>query len=217
MANTTKLQRAFRSERLLFRAIEDDDADRQWFYTQVQSDPVSFASLDSSLLRPQIRSRSDAKLSDLQNMLLGVMICLPPNTSYDQPTPIGILSLDDEAGSNYRHHHRLAVLAIAVSADHQGSGYGAEAIRWAVDWAFERANIHSVSLACVEYNDRAKHLYEKLGFVLEGRLRKCHFHERRWWDVLMFSMLEEEWEAVREKESDVRSGIGQVVGKHTYL
>ncbi|KAK9412714.1 putative Acyl-CoA N-acyltransferase [Seiridium unicorne] len=206
MADAAKLRNAFRSERLLFRAIEDSEADKEWFYTQIQSDPLGFALLDSNLLRPQTRSRSDAKLADIQQGLLGVLICLPSPTADagDSPassTPIGILSLDDEAGSNYRHHHRLAVLSIAIAPGYQGHGYGAEAIRWAMDWAFERANIHSLSLGCVEYNERAKHLYEKLGFVLEGKLRKCHFHERKWWDVLLFSMLEDEWEALKGKKT----------------
>ncbi|KAK9774632.1 putative Acyl-CoA N-acyltransferase [Seiridium cardinale] len=206
MADAAKLRNAFRSERLLFRAIEDSEADKEWFYTQIQSDPLGFALLDSNLLRPQTRSRSDAKLADIQQGLLGVLICLPSPTtdvtdSSAGSTPIGVLSLDDEAGSNYRHHHRLAVLSIAIAPGYQGHGYGAEAIRWAMDWAFERANIHSLSLGCVEYNERAKHLYEKLGFVLEGRLRKCHFHERKWWDVLLFSMLEDEWEALKGKKA----------------
>lgn len=214
MADIEKLQNAFRSERLLYRAIEDSEADQKWFYTRVQSDPVAFALLDSSLLRPQIRSRSDEKLADLQKGLLGVMICLPAHRDGEDfipQKPIGIVSLDDEAGGNYRHHHRLAVLAIAIATEYQGHGYGPEAIRWAVDWAFERANIHSVSLACVEYNERAKHLYEKLGFVFEGRMRKCHFHEREWWDLLLFSMLEGEWEALKKKNSDGDTQMGRTL------
>lgn len=205
MSDTHKLHNAFRSDRLLFRAIEDSEADQRWFYTRIQSDPVAFALLDSSVLRPQIRSRSDEKLADLQKGLLGVMICLPAYHDGEDFIPqkqIGIVSLDDEAGGNYRHHHRLAVLAVAIATEYQGLGYGTEAIRWAVDWAFERANIHSVSLGCVEYNERARRLYERLGFVFEGRMRKCHFHERKWWDLLLFSMLEEEWEAIREGKSD---------------
>jgi RimJ/RimL family protein N-acetyltransferase len=199
---------AFRSERLVYRAVEDTDFDKDWFHAQIQSDPVGFALGDSSLLRPQVKSRSDAKLAEIQKGLLGVIICLPAAAddaadpgSVPKPTPIGILDMDDDGhADNYRHHHRLAELGIALAAPYQNQGYGGEAIRWATDWAFERANIHAVSLGCVEYNERGKHLYQRLGFVLEGRYRKCHFHERKWWDVLLFSMLEDEWEALREKE-----------------
>lgn len=203
----SSLQNAFRSDRLLYRAIENNEADKDWYHTQIQNDPVGFALGDSNLLRPQIKSRNDEALLDAQKGLLGVMICLPAPTAAEDATPIGILTLNDENGSNYRHHHRLAVLSIAIAPDYQDKGYGGETIRWAVDWAFLRANIHSISLGCVEYNERARHLYEKIGFVLEGRFRKCHFHERKWWDVLLFSMLEEEWEAQRAPQPEAGKGI----------
>ncbi|KAI1850189.1 hypothetical protein JX265_013468 [Neoarthrinium moseri] len=195
---------AFRSQRLYYRAVEDTDFDRQWFHTQIQSDPAVFSLFDPSVVRPQTRSQSDSKLADIQKGLLGVFICLPPQNTTTQDadileklTPIGILNLDDVAGERYRHHHRLVELQISIAPSYQNQGYGSEAIRWALDWAFERANIHSVGLGCVEYNDRGKRLYEKLGFVMEGRCRKCHFHERKWWDILLYSMLEGEWEALK--------------------
>ncbi|WYZ44666.1 hypothetical protein EsH8_VII_001102 [Colletotrichum jinshuiense] len=195
------LANAFRSERLLFRAIEDTDADKTWFHEQIKNDPVGFAMGDSNVLRPQPKKRHDALLLELQAALLGVIICLPATDNTTTPQPIGVLALNDEAGSNYRHHHRLAVLTVSVAPVHRNKGYGAEAINWAIDWAFQRANIHSVSLGCVDYNERGKHLYEKLGFVMEGRFRKSHYHDRKWWDVLLYSMLENEWLALRGLES----------------
>ncbi|KAL0935743.1 GNAT family [Colletotrichum truncatum] len=191
------LANAFRSKRLIFRAIDDSDEEKTWFHEQIKNDPVGFAFVDSNVLRPQSRKRNDALLLELQNALLGVIICLPETDDNGKPRPIGVLGLNDEAGDNYRHHHRLAVLTICIAAAHRDKGYGAEAINWAADWAFQRANIHCISLGCVEFNERGRHLYEKLGFVLEGRYRQSHFHERKWWDVLLFSMLENEWEALR--------------------
>lgn len=46
----------------------------------------------------------------------------------------------------------------------------------------------------VEYNLRARRLYV---FVFEGRFREDHYHDRKWYDVLFYSMLEHEWEAQR--------------------
>ncbi len=196
------LEHSFRSKRLVYRAIEDSDEDKAWFHEQIQNDPVGFALGDSNLLRPQVKKLSDSKLHEIQNAMLGVMICLPPSdiTTSDpkpKPTPIGVLHFNDDNGDNYRHHHRFCILGLAIAAPYQNKGYGAEAINWAVDWAFQKANIHVISLGCVEYNERGRHLYEKLGFVLDGRFRKCHWHERKWWDLLLYSMLEEEWVTLR--------------------
>ncbi|KAJ3955278.1 hypothetical protein N0V92_008193 [Colletotrichum tropicale] len=188
---------SFQSGRLIFRAIEDDEDDKRWFHDQIKNAPVGFALGDSNVLRPQTRRRSDSLLLEIQGFLLGVIICLPAADEAASPQPIGVIALNNEAGDNYRHHRRLAVLSISIAKPYRNLGYGAEAINWAVDWAFRKANIHSISLGCVEYNGRGKHLYEKLGFVLEGRYRKSHYHERQCWDVLLYLMLEDEWKALR--------------------
>lgn len=214
---TSNLATAFQSERLVYTAIPDTDEIKEWFYERFENDPVGRAYADSSLLRPQTKARSDEILADVRKDLLGVLICLAPEPA-DQaekgqsadgtsaaapkpkPTPIGVLHLDDESGSMYRHHHRLCVMSVSIISEYRDKGYGSEAINWALDWAFTRANLHAVSLGCLEFNERGQHLYEKLGFVPEGRFRKCHWHERKWWDVLLYSMLEEEWLELRNKD-----------------
>ncbi|KAG6368622.1 hypothetical protein INS49_002835 [Diaporthe citri] len=213
----SSLATAFQSERLVYTAIPDTDEIKTWFHEGFENDPVGRAYADSSLLRPQTKARSDEILADIRKDLLGVLICLPPATTENptdpdeapsaggapaapKPTPIGVLHLDDESGSMYRHHHRLCVMSVSIDSEYRDKGYGSEAINWALDWAFTRANLHAVSLGCLEFNERGKHLYEKLGFVPEGRFRKCHWHERKWWDVLLYSMLEEEWLELRNKD-----------------
>lgn len=214
---TSSLATAFQSERLIYTAIPDTDEIKTWFHEGFENDPVGRAYADSSLLRPQTKARSDEVLADIRKDLLGVLICLPPATPENladsgqppsaggataapKPTPIGVLHLDDESGSMYRHHHQLCVMSVSINSEYRDKGYGSEAINWALDWAFTRANLHAVSLGCLEFNERGKHLYEKLGFVPEGRFRKCHWHERKWWDVLLYSMLEEEWLELRNKD-----------------
>ncbi|KAL1879198.1 hypothetical protein Daus18300_001777 [Diaporthe australafricana] len=215
---TSNLANAFNSERLVYTAIEDTEEVKAWFHERFENDPIGRANADSSLLRPQTRARSDEILIEISKDLLGVLICLPPATpelsdsqkpasgdgatpSVPKPTPIGVLHLEDESGgARYRHHHRLSILSISLISEHRGKGYGTEAINWTLDWAFTRANLHAVSLGCLEFNEHGKHVYEKLGFVPEGRFRKCHYHERKWWDVLLYSMLEEEWVELRKKD-----------------
>lgn len=214
---TDDLANAFKSKRLVYTAIEDTEEVKAWFHGRFENDPVGRANADSGLLRPQTRARSDEILTDISKDLLGVLVCLPPATaevadsqmpasgdsapSVPKPTPIGVLHLEDESSSAlYRYHHRLSILSVSLISEHRGKGYGTEAINWALDWAFTRANLHAVSLGCFEYNEGGKHLYEKLDFVPEGRFRKCHWHERKWWDVLLYSMLEEEWLELRNKE-----------------
>jgi len=76
-------------------------------------------------------------------------------------------------------------------------GYGAEAISWAVDWAFKFANVHKVEIQASSYNERARHLYQKLGFNLEGNKREVVYFDRKYYDVIEFGMLESEWKILR--------------------
>jgi len=72
-------------------------------------------------------------------------------------------------------------------------GYGAEAISWAVNWAFKFANVHKVEIQALSYNERARHLYQKLGFNLEGKKREVVYFDRKYHDVIEFGMLESKW------------------------
>ena len=72
-----------------------------------------------------------------------------------------------------------------------------EAINWMLDWAFRYAGLHAVRLHVYSYNVGAVRLYERLGFVKEGSQREALFFDRGWHDVLSYSMLEREWEALR--------------------
>jgi RimJ/RimL family protein N-acetyltransferase len=52
-----------------------------------------------------------------------------------------------------------------------GRGIGTAAMRFAVDWAFGERNAHRIVLDVVEGNERARRLYERVGFVHEGTQR----------------------------------------------
>ena len=67
---------AFRSERLLYRAIDSPDDDE--FFHALHSDPISFASSTPSLLLPASRKMTNSVRESFQERsLLAVMICLP--------------------------------------------------------------------------------------------------------------------------------------------
>ncbi len=75
-----------------------------------------------------------------------------------------------------------------------GKGYGTDAMRVLLRYAFMELNLHRVSLSVYEYNPRAIRSYEKAGFVHEGRLRQAIQREGRRWDLLYMGILRGEWE-----------------------
>lgn len=87
-----------------------------------------------------------------------------------------------------------ALLGIELSPDAQGQGYGSEALRWALNWAFGMANLHRVQLEVYGWNESAIKTYRKVGFQEEGRLRKAVWRDGKWWDEIWMGFLREEWE-----------------------
>jgi RimJ/RimL family protein N-acetyltransferase len=72
-------------------------------------------------------------------------------------------------------------------------GYGTEASMLLLDYAFAVLGYHKINLDLFEYNARARAMYEKLGFVLEGRRRENHWSRGRFWDDILMGITAEEW------------------------
>ena len=75
-----------------------------------------------------------------------------------------------------------------------GKGYGTEATRLVVRYAFEELHLNRVQLHVYEYNLRGIRVYEKVGFRREGMLRQEHVYNGRFWDTVVMAILREEWE-----------------------
>jgi RimJ/RimL family protein N-acetyltransferase len=63
----------------------------------------------------------------------------------------------------------VVFLTIAIHEGHQGQGLGETLMRYLVDWAKANPRIEKFELQVRSSNTRAIKLYEKLGFVEEGR------------------------------------------------
>lgn len=74
-----------------------------------------------------------------------------------------------------------------------GRGYGTEASMVFLNYAFSILGYHKINLDLFEYNARARALYEKLGFVHEGRRRENHWSRGRFWDDVLMGITAEEW------------------------
>lgn len=153
--------------------------------------------MNSNITNATIPSSKDAKKYQefvMEKCLLGVVICLPStNTDNDKSTsnPIGAIHLTKLPEN--QTHHRSTEIGIEILQEYQGKGYGSEAIRWIVDWAFERLGLHRVQVRAFGWNARAIELYKRLGFKEEGRWREALWHEGKWWDDVQLSILENEW------------------------
>jgi RimJ/RimL family protein N-acetyltransferase len=202
------MRTAFRSERLVYKALENNEADKKFLY-EIQLDPITLGQGDVATFRPQRLEDATELVDYTKKNLISIKICIPKpldNTDSqdtdkkatkdeDDYTPIGFMFL---TGFDLkRSHNRSSMLGISILDKYTGKGYGTEAINWLVDWGFCHGNLHRISISCFSLNVRAAKLYEKIGFVLEGRGRECYWFNREWHDDLGFGMLVSDWEKLR--------------------
>lgn len=81
---------------------------------------------------------------------------------------------------------------------HWNQGYATEATHAIVDFGFSSFGLHRVAAWCVADNIGSAHVLEKLGMRFEGRLREKDHYKGKWWDILMYAILEDEWNAHKQ-------------------
>lgn len=149
---------------------------------------------------PQGKKGATLYREHMQSCLLGCIVSLAAPVSADavalgekpnEPTPIGTIALT--SAEMARVHHRKTSIGINLSSQYQGQGYGSEAILWVLEWAFRHANMHRVGIAASSYNEGAVRLYQRLGFVLEGRAREDVWYNGAYHDSVELGMLDREW------------------------
>lgn len=167
-------------ERTRLRALEREDIDRfvVWF-----NDPevTQHLSLFLPLSRAQEERWLDALLEDDGQIVLAIETL--------EGRHIGNIGLHQIDRKNSH-----AELGIAIGEKGcWGQGYGADAIRTLLRFAFGELNLNRVWLRVFEDNGRAIACYETCGFRHEGRQRAARFHDGAYQDVLLMGMLRGEF------------------------
>ncbi|GAA2560348.1 GNAT family protein [Winogradskya consettensis] len=168
-------------ELVKLRAMGPSDAEALWRWNH---DPVVMRWMHENYAQPLERTRAwleERPRNEYGNVLFGI------ETLAGQ-TLIGLIVLRDaepELG--------CAKMDIYIGEkDHWGKGYGTDAVRTVCRYGFDKMRLHKISLTVVAANERAQRAYEKVGFVVEGRLRSCFRRDGEWFDELTMGLLEGE-------------------------
>ena len=98
----------------------------------------------------------------------------------------GLFNIDETA--------RHAELGIAIGEkEYWGRGFGRDAVRVILDYAFRLRNLRRVWLEVHAGNERALRSYRACGFVEEGRMRQHIWLDGRYVDNVLMGVLREEW------------------------
>lgn len=172
-------------ERIVLRAWERDDVRLRWETDQTPDGT-------EQLLRdwhepPRSLQQREAEYDALQAEPDPTTVALIIEAEGRAVGDINLFHVDQ------RNRNALLGLSIWRSAD-RGKGFGGDAVRTLLRWAFRELNLHRVELGVDPDNAGAIKVYERAGFRHEGRRREAHFSGGRYVDELLMSVLRSEIE-----------------------
>lgn len=142
-----------------------------WFATSDKAPvPVPYEAFVETYDR-RVRSDSDAEFAiDVDGALVG---------------RCGLFAVDPLS--------RNGEVGIRLGPEHRGKGYGRDALRVLVTYAFGACNLRRVWLETLASNTAALRSYAAVGFVEEGRLREQAWIGDRYDDMVRMGLLRSEW------------------------
>lgn len=166
-------------------------ADTDWYYASIYDKSTRrLTGTQKHYTREQIASYIEGKSRDSSSVLLLIVAC-------EDDQPVGDIAIQDIDTMN-----RNANIRIAINNDkHQGKGYGTEALQLMLDYGFGILNLHRIELNVFSYNERAVHVYEKMGFKREGVQREALYYDHQYHDSILMSILEDEYRSMRARSS----------------
>ncbi|WP_134684307.1 GNAT family N-acetyltransferase [Brevibacillus migulae] len=176
--------RFLEGKNVYLRPINTEDTEL-YFHMLFDREGRRLTGTQHSFTKDQIHRYIEAKGQDSSGILLFIAL-------KETDEIIGDIALQDFDRNNRNCNIRLMI----DSARFQGKGYGSEAMLLMLDYGFGICNMHRIELNVFSYNERAIHVYEKLGFRREGIQREALYYNHAYHDSILMAMLEDEYRAV---------------------
>ncbi len=117
---------------------------------------------------------------------------------------IGDITISDIDRMDNKEGFRIALHNLG----NLGKGYGTEAVKLAIYFAFEELKLNRLQLEVFSHNPRGVKAYEKAGFTIEGALRQSLYINNQYSDEIIMGILREEYNKMKENFSFV-----EVIGR----
>lgn len=76
--------------------------------------------------------------------------------------------------------------------EHRGNGYGTDALRVMLRYAFNELNLNRVGLDVISYNESTIRAHEPVRFTVEGRMRQAVLRDGQAYDRVIMGILRSE-------------------------
>lgn len=135
-----------------------------------------------------------------------------PRTHYENilesEDAMSIIVIEKSSGERVGYFHVAGLKTHSIEWTHvvidkKGVGYGHESLKLLKAWSFGVRCFHRGWLNCKDHNERALHLYESEGLIREGVERDRLKTESGYESLVIFSMLDREYEERKQKNLEV--------------
>ena len=170
-------------EKVVVRALEKPDMDR---LHEFANDYELYLMADDEEFVPKSREQVEKMFADLDK-------------NPEEVGPFGIEADGKLIGTcglhHFDKHSRVCAFGITIfDRDYLGKGYGRDAVRVLIEYAFVHRNMHKLWLTVYADNTRAIRSYKALGFVEEGLQKQQVWNQGRYKDWLYMGLLRSDWQ-----------------------
>lgn len=166
-------------ERIYLRAVEESDYEKtiEWLNSQQTTRYMQRGIYPETIVGcKEYNGQTRAKGG------LNLAICL-------KDKHIGNIAL-----TNVHPNFRSADISIIIGeTSAQGNGFATGAIRLVIAHAFGRMNLNRLEAGMVKDNTPCTKAFTSAGFKQEGILRQAYYCEGRYQDVIVLSIIKNEW------------------------
>lgn len=168
--------------RVYLRGLESSDY--QTTFTWRNDDEISSMVGGQKYFVTLEKERLWAERVAADNNNVRLMVCLKHSN-----TPIGIVSLTDINYVNRSAHSHILLGDKSV----WGNGYGTEALKLLLRYAFEELGINRIEALILDSNIGSYKMHEKCGYIKEGVKRNSIFKNGQYHNQILVSVLKDEW------------------------
>lgn len=91
------------------------------------------------------------------------------------------------------HQNNLGEIGYWLGEAYQGKGIMTAAAEAFISYGFEQLGLNKIVIKVATANEKSKAVPERLGFKQEGTLRQEHWLHDQYVDIVVYSLLNEEW------------------------
>jgi ribosomal-protein-serine acetyltransferase len=89
--------------------------------------------------------------------------------------------------------NRATSIGYWIDSGQEGKGIVTRSCEAYLNYLFRELRLHRIEIRCATGNTRSCAVARRLGFTLEGTLRQSELVRGQWADMMVFSMLEQDW------------------------